>query len=71
MRIHPFPATHPTHTGHATVMERMSLRLHTMAIAAGFLLRFCALSIIAFLLVSTPLSMREVPYAGHRPSPSH
>ncbi len=69
MNFHPL--THHTgeHPARAAAITLVASRLHTFALASAYLARFVVLSTLAFLLVSAPISFREVPYAGHRPSP--
>jgi uncharacterized membrane protein YphA (DoxX/SURF4 family) len=68
MNLHLFPHPAGEHPVRATAIALVATKLHGFALATGYLARFVVLSALAFLLVSAPISFREVPYAGTRPS---
>jgi hypothetical protein len=65
MQLHHFPSSHPVRP---TASVQLASYLHSLALTGGFVLRFVALSALACLFVSAPISPREVPHANHRPA---
>jgi len=72
MHIHPLhPATThpPTRTTIlAPLAALLGAWLHAFALAAGVAVRFVALTLLACLFISAPISLREVSHASQRPS---
>jgi hypothetical protein len=63
MHIPLHPATHH-HTIRSTARDLLALLaawLHAFALTAGVVIRFVALTVLACLFISAPISFREVP----------
>jgi hypothetical protein len=71
MHIHPLHPVTGHHPGRSAAFDLLAAWLHPLAVGAGLAVRFVALSVLACLLFSAPVSFREVPDASHRPSPGH
>jgi hypothetical protein len=69
MHTHPFPSSSNPHPLRHAALASAATRLHNLAMGAAYLARFIVLSALAVLLLSSPISVREVPYDHHRPSP--
>lgn len=71
MHVHPLhPATshHPSRSALRDLLTLLSACLHSVMLAAGLVVRFVTLTVLACLFLSAPISLREVTHASHRPS---
>jgi len=68
MNLAPLDSMNPADKG---AVAQIIARTGSVVLAAAFLVRFSFLSVLACLLFTAPISLREVPYASHRPTSGH
>lgn len=66
----PPSAEHSPQASHLAVSGLLAMPLHTIAMDMGLVLRWCALSVLACLLLSKPLSLAEVARRGGNHPPA-